>query len=84
VYRTRPQIGFFLRGAGALRATTNRIELRATPPKMDLVLSYHWHEALTCAPGCRIERFSHPLDDVGFIRIPAPHASDLVIANGYR
>jgi hypothetical protein len=84
VYRARLPISFFLRGQGVLRAMTNRIELRATPPDHDLVISYHWHESLVCAPSCRIERVSNPLDDVGFIGVPAPHARDLVIENGYR
>jgi hypothetical protein len=84
VYRTRIPVSMFQQGRGTLRAATNRIELRTTPTDQDLVLSYHWHEALVCAPGCRVERAQAPLDDIGFIRVPAPHAPDLVIENGYR
>ena len=71
-------------GGGRLRARTNRIEVWASEPSEDLVLAYHFHEALRCTPSCRIEREPSSLDRVGFIRVPAPHARDVVIWNSYQ
>ncbi len=84
IYRTRAAVGPVLQGGGRVTARTNRIELRGSDPTKDAVLSYHFHEALRCEPGCRVERLPIALDAVGLIRIPAPHPSGLAIVNAYR
>jgi hypothetical protein len=83
IYRNRVAVSTIRRGGGRLRARTNRIEVWSSEPDQDLVLAYHFHEMLRCAPSCRVEREPHPLSRVGFIRVPAPHPRDVVIWNGY-
>ena len=83
-YRVRDPGAHFVRGDGRLSARTNRIEVRATAPSEDVVLSYHFHEALACVPDCRVERFETDLDAVGLIRVPAPHPPDFTLFNSYR
>jgi hypothetical protein len=83
IYRTRPRVSPFLQGSGRLRARTNTIEVHGSRPDQDLVLSYHWHEALRCTPQCKIERFKIHHDPVGLIRIRAPHPASFRIYNGY-
>jgi hypothetical protein len=83
IYRARAATGPFLKGHGRLRASTNTIQVQASPPDQDLVLSYHWHESLRCMPSCRIERAPIRYDPVGLIRVPAPHPANFVILNGY-
>jgi len=83
IYRNKVAVSPILRGGGRVRARTNRIEVWGSDPKQELVLSYHFHEMLRCNPECRVERATHPLTRVGFIRIPAPHPRDVVIWNGY-
>lgn len=83
IYKTRPQVSQLLSGSGELRARTNRIEVRGSDPAQPLVLSYQFHEALRCAPDCRVEREANPLAPVGLIRIPAPHPRDIAVVNGY-
>jgi hypothetical protein len=84
LYRTRFHVSPFLQGSGHLRARTNVIQARHTDPTQDVVLSYHWHEALRCVPRCRIEREPIKYDKVGLIRVRAPHAADFIIYNHYR
>jgi hypothetical protein len=84
VYRNRVAVSPITLGQGRLRARTNRIEVWASDPAEDLVLSYHFHEKLRCTPDCRVEREPHRLSRVGFIRVPAPHPRDFVIWNGYQ
>ena len=72
-----------LEGGGATRASANRIEVTGSTPSVPLLLAYHWHEALRCRPDCRVERAQIDIDRVGFIRVPAPHPSDLIIWNSY-
>jgi hypothetical protein len=83
LYRTRAAVSPFLQGRGRVRARTNRIDVQASPEHQDLVLSYHWHEALRCTPRCKVERFKIHRDPVGLIRIPAPHPASFTIYNGY-
>jgi hypothetical protein len=83
VYKTRFAVNTFLRGTGRLRASVNQLRVDATDPREDLLLSYHFHEALRCEPGCRIVNEAAPLDDVGLIRVPSPHPADFVIRNRY-
>jgi hypothetical protein len=84
VYRNRVAVSPITLGKGRLRARTNRIEVWASDPAEDLVLSYHFHEKLRCTPDCRVVREQHKLSRVGFIRVPAPHPRDFVIWNGYQ
>jgi hypothetical protein len=84
VYRVKSPAPLVKSGGGAVTAATNRITVRGTNPKVDLVLRFHWMETLACAPDCRIERAAIGNDDpVGFIRVPAPHPADLEIVNTY-
>jgi hypothetical protein len=73
----------FLQGSGQVRARTNTLDVQATAEHQDLVLSYHWHEALRCTPRCKVERFKIHRDPVGLIRIPAPHPASFTIYNSY-
>jgi hypothetical protein len=84
IYRTVAPVTRVLEGHGTVRAQTNSIDVSDTDPNQVVVLSYHVHEALRCAPNCRIERQTNPLDRVGFIRIPAPHPAAFRISNSYR
>ncbi len=83
IYETRVEVSPLLSGTGALRARTNRIEVRGSDPGKPLVLSYQWHEALRCTPDCTVERHENPLAPVGLIRIPAPHPRDIAVVNSY-
>ena len=84
IYLVRAPADRVLRGGGMVSAGPNRIEVQASDPNRSLVLSYHWHEALRCKPACRVEREPIDIDRVGFIRIPAPHPSSLVVWNSYQ
>jgi hypothetical protein len=83
IYRVKLDTRPILKGGGVLRARTNRIEVRGSDPNETLLLSYHYHEALRCTPDCKVERKAVPLDEVGFISVPAPHPANLVVYNGY-
>lgn len=83
IYRTKITSDRVLEGGGATRASANRIEVTGSTPSVPLLLAYHWHEALRCRPDCRVERARIDIDRVGFIRVPAPHPSDVVIWNSY-
>lgn len=83
IYRVKVATSKVLRGGGRVRASTNRIEVFGSEPTSDLVLSYHFHEALRCTPDCKLEREKVAGNRVGFIRVPAPHAKDIVIWNAY-
>jgi hypothetical protein len=83
VYRSRLSADKVLSGGGTVRARTNRIEVRGSSPNEALVLSYHFHEQLACAPGCAVERAPSAFDPVGLIRVPAPHPGDLVVTLEY-
>jgi hypothetical protein len=83
VYRTRLPVRPLVQGRGAVRARTNVIEVRGTNPREELLLSYHFHEALRCEPRCRLSRRIIDGDRVGLIAVPAPHPADFVIVNRY-
>lgn len=84
VYRSNAPVSYFSAGRGKVSAATNRISVFDSAPNETVELKYHWHEALRCTPGCRIERARSALDPVGFVRIPAPHPSNFLIENSYR
>jgi hypothetical protein len=83
IYRTRVPVNRVLHGGGGVFAAENVIRVEGSDPVQPLVLSYHWHEALRCKPDCRVERHAVDIDRVGFIRIPAPHPSNITIWNSY-
>jgi hypothetical protein len=86
IYRTRFPVGVLLRGGlpgTRVTASTNRIAVAGSDPAHDVVLSYHFHEAMRCRPDCRVERQPVDLDRVGLMRVPAPHPADFVIENTY-
>jgi hypothetical protein len=83
VYRTTFPVTRFLRGKGRVRAGTNRVAVMGSASEDDVVVAYHWHEKLVCRPDCRVAREPHPLDRVGFVRVPAPHPASFVVENGY-
>jgi len=84
ILRNRVAVTPVRQGGGRVRARTNRIEVWGSAPAQDLVLAYHFHEMLRCAPACTVKLEPSELDRVGFIRIPAPHPRDLVIWNSYQ
>ncbi len=81
--KTKVPISRFEQGTGDVIASTNRIAVTRSDPNQDVVLRYHFHEMLECAPRCRIEAHRNPVGGVPFIRIPAPHPSSFVIRNMY-
>ena len=83
IYETTVPISYFDKGRGRLEASLNRIEVRDTDPREDVVLRFHWLETLACKPGCVVRREPVPDDGVGFIRVPAPHPSRFTIYNAY-
>jgi hypothetical protein len=83
IYRTREPVKRVLSGAGATRASENRIAVTGTDPQQSIVLSYHFHEALRCRPSCRVERIDVDIDRVGLIQIPAPHPAEFEVYNAY-
>ena len=83
LYRTRFAVSRVLEGGGSVRARTNRLFVKASEPARDVVLSYHFHEQLVCEPGCRVERARVRLDDVGLVRVPAPHPRDFTVRLQY-
>jgi hypothetical protein len=84
IYRAHAPASYFFTGSGTVSASTNRIKVTGSKADQPVELKYHWHEALVCKPGCRIERVHTDLNPVGFIRIPASHPSDFTIENSYR
>jgi hypothetical protein len=83
IYRSVRPNGRILLGRGIVRARTNLIDVLDTDPDRPLVLSYHYHEALRCAPNCKVERETRTMDSVGLIRVPAPHPRTVRIYNSY-
>jgi hypothetical protein len=83
IYSSRVPWSYFETGAGEVYASMNRIEVKASDPRVDVVLRFHWLETLVCAPDCTIERKDAAGDPVGFIKVSAPHPADFVIENGY-
>ncbi len=85
VYRTKISPQLVLRGGGRVTAKTNVITVTGSDPQQDLVLRYHWLETLVCAPDCTVGRAPvDSFDEVGFIKIAAPHPADLEVRNAYR
>jgi hypothetical protein len=83
IYRSKLPVSFFYMNDGKVVAKTNRITVSGTDPGRDVVIKYHWHEALVCKPNCRVIKVEHVRDEVGFIRVPIPHPPDFVIENSY-
>ncbi|MEZ4453565.1 MAG: hypothetical protein R3B09_29185 [Nannocystaceae bacterium] len=83
IYRVRSPTSFVAEGGGEASAVTNKIEVRGSDPRRDLVLRFHWMETLRCAPECQVDRSPVAGDPVGFLKIPAPHPADLTIVNTY-
>lgn len=83
VFESRLPVSLFAEGAGKVRSSLNRISVRGTEPREDVVLRYHWLETLRCEPGCRVRREPLKGDPVGFVRVPAPHPADFEIVNRY-
>ncbi|MEY4577063.1 MAG: hypothetical protein RL701_1766 [Pseudomonadota bacterium] len=83
VYRSRLNFGKILDGGGSASASTNLIQVKGSTPTQPLVLSYHYHPRLRCEPSCSVEREPSAFDDVGLVRVPAPHPADLAITLRY-
>lgn len=83
VYRSRIRYEKALSAGGSVQASTNLIEVKGSAPSEPLVLSYHYHERLRCRPSCTLVREPVAFDDVGLIRVPAPHPADLKITLDY-
>ncbi len=83
LYETTVPVSYFAEGSGHAEASMNRIAVTGTNPDEDVVLRFHWMETLVCKEGCTIKQEPLELDNVGFIRVPAPHPRDFTIENGY-
>jgi hypothetical protein len=86
IYKTRVETSWLALNSGTLRAEPNRLSVQGSDPTKDLVLRFHMHEALVCTSGCTRALTTYPnkTGGVPFIRVPAPHAADVVIENSYR
>lgn len=85
VYQTMIDPKLIAAGGGEVEARTNLIKVTGSDPGQDLVLRYHWLETLVCEPDCTVDRAPiDSFDEVGFIKIPAPHPADLEVRNAYR
>jgi hypothetical protein len=84
VLKTKVPISRFQEGHGEVFGATNRITVMHTDPNQDVVLRYHFHEALACGPHCGLQPSKNPVGGVPFIRIPAPHPASFVVRNTYR
>jgi hypothetical protein len=83
IMRTTVPISRFEENDGDVSARTNVITVRSTDPARDVVLRYHFHEALACRPDCRVEPSENPVSGVPFIRVRSPHPENFTIYNGY-
>ena len=83
IYKTRLPVNRVLSGGGIVEAETNRLIVRQSDPRWPVILSYHWHEAFRCTPGCQLERSWIGPDRVGLLRVPAPHPATFTIWNSY-
>jgi hypothetical protein len=83
VYRTRENVNPVLAGGGTVSARENQIDVHGSDPETELLLSYHFHEALRCRPDCQVAPSPVDIDRVGLIRIPTPHPADVEIYNSY-
>lgn len=83
IFRTKINPSLFQVGSGRVTSSTNRIEVRKTDPKQEIVLRYNWLHTLVCEPRCSIESVPNKYSPIGFIRVPAPHPSNFVILNKY-
>lgn len=84
MYRTKITPSLLAEGTGTVTAETNVIRVTGSDPAQDLVLRFHWMETLVCAPDCEVRRARiDSFDEVGFIKIPAPHPADMEVRNGY-
>lgn len=64
---------------GRIRARPNELRVLGTDTDADAIIRYHFHERLRCRPDCRIERLPSEFDEVGLMRVPAPHPADFLI-----
>ncbi|HEX4339894.1 MAG TPA: hypothetical protein VH062_28500 [Polyangiaceae bacterium] len=83
VYRTLEPVNRILAGGGTVDASENLLRVRGSDPASEILLSYHFHEALRCRPSCTVERSLVDIDRVGLLRVPAPHPADLDVYNSY-
>jgi hypothetical protein len=84
VLKTTNKVNYFKEGSGKVKsATTNLIELVDTSVNEDLVIKFHWLKTLKCLPQCTLERQPIEGDQIGFIRIKAPHQKNIKIVNAY-
>jgi hypothetical protein len=83
VYRTKVPVQLIASGGGTVRWSMNRLQVTGSDPAADLVLRFHWLETLRCEPDCELVREPVEGDEVGFLRIPAPHPAELAVVNRY-
>ncbi len=83
IYRTHAEPTWVLRGTGKLtsQSLNSLVVDGATGP--EIVLKFHWMEALRCRPGCEVERIAIDEDRVGFIGVKSP-PKRFEIYNSYR
>jgi hypothetical protein len=84
VYRTKIDPSYFAENDGRVTVDYNEIAVFGTDPDADVVLRFHYLDALACEPGCSLAKEPLERDPVGFIRVPAPHPSDFRLVNRYR
>ena len=83
-YRVNKEASFFLKGAGSVKASMNRIELEnLTPEDGEIIISYHWMKYFKTDPPLELGRVFFLDDPVGFIQLKNPPKS-VVIYNNYK
>ncbi len=83
IYKTRVPIQLVRSGGGAVTWSMNRLDVQGSDPDADVVLRFHWLGTLRCEPSCHVMREPREGDEVGFLRIPAPHPTAFSIVNRY-
>lgn len=81
IYMTDENPSWFVKGAGKVKASLNRIEVSEASGD-EIILKYHYLHTFVCRPDCRVERAPVESDPVGFIRVADPPPS-FVIENEY-
>ena len=69
VFRVLRKPGWFLRGAGSVRANVNRIDVTVRDPQAECVVKYNWVEGLEAPPPVEISPYDTGEGEVRLIKI---------------
>jgi|GEM_PF-3201428 len=78
-YKVRRDHSFVLEGSGRVEADYNNIHITGIKEgEENLVIAYHWHPLLECAPPCEIYKVRRGEDPVAFIGVKDPGEEVLI------